>query len=97
VGVIILSSVPLIPALLVALAAAACLGLLILLAGLQRVFAVAPRLQPLPAQQALPADTLTIVIPAYNEAANIQACLSHVLASCVFSPGHSVARNSPSC
>jgi GT2 family glycosyltransferase len=81
VGVIILSSVPLIPALLVALAAAACLGLLILLAGLQRVFAVAPRLQPLPAQQALPADTLTVVIPAYNEAANIQACLSHVLAS----------------
>ncbi|WP_296444804.1 glycosyltransferase family 2 protein [Vulcanococcus sp.] len=76
-----LASIPLAPALLVASAAAACLGLLILLAGLQRVFAVAPRLQPLPSQQPLPADSLTVVIPAYNEAGNIEACLSHVLAS----------------
>ena len=76
-----LASIPLAPALLVATAAAACLGLLILLAGLQRVFAVAPRLQLLPSQQPLPADSLTVVIPAYNEAGNIEVCLSHVLAS----------------
>jgi GT2 family glycosyltransferase len=79
--VIDLAAIPYAPALLVALAAAACFGLLILLAGLQRVFAVAPRLQPLPSQQPFPADSLTVVIPAYNEAGNIQACLSHVLAS----------------
>ena len=76
-----LAGIPLAAALLVATAAAACLGLLILLAGLQRVFAVAPRLQPLPSQQPLSADSLTVVIPAYNEAGNIEACLSHVLAS----------------
>jgi glycosyltransferase involved in cell wall biosynthesis len=79
--VIDLAAIPYAPALLVALAAAACFGLLILLAGLQRVFAVAPRLQPMPSQQPFPADSLTVVIPAYNEAGNIQACLSHVLAS----------------
>ncbi len=76
-----LARIPLPAALLVAIAAAACLGLLILLAGLQRVFAVAPRLQPLPSQPQLPAESLTVVIPAYNEAGNIEACLSHVLAS----------------
>jgi glycosyltransferase involved in cell wall biosynthesis len=79
--VIDLAAISFAPALLVALAAAACFGLLILLAGLQRVFAVAPRLQPPPSQQPFPADSLTVVIPAYNEAGNIQACLSHVLAS----------------
>lgn len=67
--------------LLLALAAAASLGLLILLLGLRRVFAVAPRLQPLAARASLLANSLTVVIPAYNEAANIEACVSHVLAS----------------
>jgi GT2 family glycosyltransferase len=71
----------LLPLVLVGLAAAACLGLLILLAGLQRVFAVAPRLSEVPADQQGPAVSLTVVIPAYNEAATIEACVSHVLAS----------------
>lgn len=66
--------------LLVATAAAACLGLLILLLALQRVFAVAPRLAP-DAADALGATSLTVVIPAYNEARNIGDCVSHVLAS----------------
>lgn len=61
-------------------AAAAALGLTILLIGLQRVFAVAPVLshestvEPSP-----PTSSLTVVIPAYNEAANISRCLSSVL------------------
>lgn len=70
----------LLPLLLLASAAAAVLGLLILLTGLRRVFASAPRLA---AAAALPAasGSLTVVIPAYNEAANIGACVTAVLAS----------------
>jgi glycosyltransferase involved in cell wall biosynthesis len=67
--------------LLVLLAVAADMGLLILLLGLQRVFASAPRLEPLEVHQPLPSSTLTVVIPAYNEAGNIAACVSAVLAS----------------
>jgi hypothetical protein len=54
--------------------------LLILQLGLRRVFAVAPRLKP--AQEASAPDTsLTVVIPAFNEAHNIADCLGSVLAS----------------
>ena len=68
---------------LLSLAAAAALGLLILIAGLARVFARAPRL----AQQesgsdvsvALAQTSLTVVVPAYNEAANIGDCLASIL------------------
>ena len=68
------------PLLFLAAALAASAGLLILQLGLRRVFAVAPRLKP--AQEALAQDTsLTVVIPAFNEAHNIEACLSSVLAS----------------
>jgi len=73
---------------LLSLAAAAALGLLILIAGLARVFARAPRLAE---QQetgsdasvavALAHSSLTVVVPAYNEAANIAACLTSVLRS----------------
>ena len=60
------------------LALMADLGLLILLGGLARVFRRAPQLQ---ARADAVADTsLTVVIPAYNEAANIEACLASVLA-----------------
>ena len=53
---------------------------MILQLGLQRVFAVAPRLKP--AQEAPAPDTsLTVVIPAFNEAHNIADCLGSVLAS----------------
>lgn len=69
------------PFLLLAVAAAAALGLLILLLGLQRVFATAPRLAAAAAQQPATTGSLTVVIPAYNEAANIAACVSAVLAS----------------
>ena len=55
-------------------------GLLILQLGLQRVFAVAPRLKQAPSAPA-PDTSLTVVIPAFNEAHNIEACLSRVLAS----------------
>ena len=66
--------------LLVATAFAACSGLLIAQLGLQRVFSIAPCLEAAPATD--PPDTsLCVVIPAYNEAANIGACLSSVLAS----------------
>ena len=71
----------LLPLLPVALAAAAVLGLLILLLGLRRVFATAPRLAPASAELPLASGSLTVVIPAYNEAANIGACVSSVLAS----------------
>ena len=71
----------LLPLLLLALAAAAALGLLILLLGLQRVFATAPRLAPASADQPPATGSLTVVIPAYNEAANIADCVSAVLAS----------------
>ena len=73
---------------LLSLAAAAALGLLILIAGLALVFARAPRLAQLPAPdaaasvaQALASTSLTVVVPAYNEAANIDACLTSVLSS----------------
>ena len=62
------------------MAAAACIGLLILQLGLQQVFAVAPKLQT-PPDAALPSTSLSVVIPAYNEAANIGACLAAVLSS----------------
>ena len=67
--------------LLVSLALAADIGLLILLLGLQRVFSRAPRLEALAVDQPLPNSDLTVVIPAYNEAGNIAACVSAVLAS----------------
>ena len=66
------------------LAAAAVVGLVILLAALDRVFAQAPRLAPLPADAPAPdglADSLTVVVPAYNEAGRIAACLTSLLAS----------------
>ena len=71
----------LLPFLLLVVAAAAALGLLILLLGLQRVFATAPRLAAAVAEQPAATGSLTVVIPAYNEAANIAACVSAVLAS----------------
>jgi len=67
--------------LLIGLAGSGFCGLLVLLFGLMRVFARAPRLAPLAAGVAPPATSLTVVIPAYNEAANIAACLGSVLAS----------------
>ena len=68
------------PVLLLVTATAASAGLLILQLGLRRVFAVAPRLKP--AQEAPAPDTsLTVVIPAFNEAHNIAECLGSVLAS----------------
>ena len=68
------------PVLLLATATAASAGLLILQLGLRRVFAVAPRLKP--AQEApAPDASLTVMIPAFNEAHNIADCLGSVLAS----------------
>ena len=68
------------PVLFLVTATAASAGLLILQLGLRRVFAVAPRLKP--AQEASAPDTsLTVVIPAFNEAHNIADCLGSVLAS----------------
>jgi len=73
---------------LLSLAGAAALGLVILIASLARGFARAPRLAE---QQASGSDasasvamantSLTVVVPAYNEAANIAACLTSVLRS----------------
>ena len=61
-------------------ALAAGIGLSILLLGLQRVFASAPVLWHNNAEHI--ADTsLTVVIPAFNEANNIEGCLTHVLMS----------------
>ena len=61
-------------------ALAAGIGLSILLLGLQRVFASAPTLWH--NNDGHITDTsLTVVIPAFNEANNIQGCLSHVLMS----------------
>ena len=68
------------PLLFLATAGSAVAGLLILQLGLQRVFAVAPRLKQAPSSPA-PDTSLTVVIPAFNEAHNIEACLSRVLAS----------------
>jgi GT2 family glycosyltransferase len=67
---------------LLSLAAAAALGLVILIAGLALLFARAPRLAEVPgpeAPTALASTSLTVVVPAYNEAANIAACLTSVL------------------
>ncbi len=61
-------------------AMAPCIGLLILQLGLWRVFSVAPQLLP-PQEQHLPETSLTVVIPAYNEADNIATCLESVLSS----------------
>ena len=75
---------------LLSLAAAAALGLVILIAGLALVFARAPRLAELQESGseasasvalALANTTLTVVLPAYNEAANIAACLTSLLRS----------------
>jgi len=77
---------------LLSLAAAAALGLVILIAGLEQVFARAPRLAELQESGsdmsattsvalALTNTTLTVVVPAYNEAANIAACLTSLLGS----------------
>ena len=65
--------------LLLLTAGAAAAGLLILIVATAVVFSRAPKLN----EQAgpLPADSLTVVVPAYNEAANIATCLSSVLAS----------------
>jgi GT2 family glycosyltransferase len=75
---------------LLSLAGAAALGLVILIGGLAQVFARAPRLAE---QQesgsdasasvalALANTSLTVVVPAYNEAANIAACLTSLLRS----------------
>ena len=75
---------------LLSLAAAAALGLVILIAGLEQVFARAPRLAELQesgsdttatTSVALANTSLTVVVPAYNEAANIAACLTSLLGS----------------
>ena len=68
------------PLLFLAAAGSASAGLLILQLGLQRVFAVAPRLQP-GQDVAAPDTTLTVVIPAFNEAHNIEACVASALAN----------------
>ena len=78
--------------LLLSLAGAAALGLVILIAGLERVFARAPRLAEqqesgsdasasVAASNARSNTSLTVVVPAYNEAANIAACLTSLLSS----------------
>jgi len=64
---------------LLGLAAAAVLGLAILLGGLVRVFSQAPRLQA--EARPLAQGSLTVVVPAYNEEANITACIGSLLAS----------------
>ena len=77
---------------LLSLAAAAALGLVILIAGLARVFARAPRLAELQESGSdasvavavavdLAHTSLTVVVPAYNEAANIAACITSLLGS----------------
>ncbi len=61
-------------------ALAAGIGLSILRVGLQRVFTSAPTLWK--NNDELVTDTsLTVVIPAFNEANNIEGCLTHVLMS----------------
>ena len=68
------------PLLFLAAALTASAGLLILQLGLKRVFAVAPRLKRVQSDPA-PDTSLTVVIPAFNEAHNIEACVGSVLAS----------------
>ena len=58
-----------------------CAGLLILQIGLWRVFAAAPRLKSVRPDAERPKTSLTVVIPAFNEAGNITACVERVLAS----------------
>ena len=65
---------------LLSAAVSSVIGLLILQLGLKRVFAAAPYLNPSP-EGPLPQTSLTVVIPAYNEAANIEPCLRAVLGS----------------
>lgn len=75
----LLDLLPLVIWLPAALAAAAALGLLILIGGLQRLMARAPQLQQ---DSGKPADgSLTVVVPAYNEATNIGPCLQTLLVS----------------
>jgi glycosyltransferase involved in cell wall biosynthesis len=64
---------------LLGLAAAAGLGLAILLGGLVLVIRQAPRLRD--GARALAQGSLTVVVPAYNEEGNIAACLASLLAS----------------
>ena len=68
------------PLLFLTAAGSAAAGLLILQLGLQRVFSVAPRLK-LGQDVAAPNTSLTVVIPAFNEAHNIEACVASVLAN----------------
>jgi len=64
------------------LAASAALGLTILITALARTFAQAPRLAPAPGPgEPLPDTSLTVVVPAYNEAHNIGPCLTSLLVS----------------
>ena len=58
-----------------------CAGLLILQIGLWRVFAAAPRLKSVRPDAERPQTSLTVVIPAFNEAGNITACVERALAS----------------
>jgi GT2 family glycosyltransferase len=60
-------------------AAAAALGLTILIVALERVFSRAPHLAERAEPQA--GESLTVVLPVYNEAANIEACLTSLLVS----------------
>lgn len=64
---------------MLAAAAAAALGLVVLIAGLERFSGRSPRL----AERAELQDgaCLTVVLPVYNEAANIEACLTCLLTS----------------
>ena len=66
---------------LVLVALTSCTGLLILQIGLWRVFASAPQLETCPSDHQIPQTSLTVVIPAFNEAANISACVNCVLLS----------------
>ncbi|WP_392347971.1 glycosyltransferase, partial [Parasynechococcus sp.] len=68
------------PLLFLAAAGSAAAGLLILQLGLQRMFAVAPRLKAARAVAATE-TSLAVVIPAFNEAHNIEAYVASVLAS----------------
>ncbi len=74
-----MTSTALLSATLVFVGAAAALGLTILVAGLAWVFTKAPQLAE--ADGVAPSTTLTVVVPAYNEAANIAACLTSLLTS----------------
>ena len=64
---------------LLGVATAAALGLAILLGGLVLVIHQAPRLRE--EARPLPEGSLTVVVPAYNEEANIAACIRSLLAS----------------